>query len=153
MVNYSPNICGQTNSPDRLPYISFRIIRGNLIIDQCISLVGDHFTNSHQLFSWLCIDTVRRKLLLVTLGTYRVNKKIRYLQSYFWLFTIYKTFPENPVGKWMEHNTPAETFQEQRNISKGSPLFLDRMSQTEICVPFLQSQLWYQFQAFAALFP
>ena len=27
---------------------------------------GDHFVNSHNLFSRLCIDLVRRKLMLVT---------------------------------------------------------------------------------------
>ena len=40
----------------------------------------------------------------------------------------------------------------QRNILKGSPVLPDGMFQTEIRVPFLQSRLWYQFQAFAAVF-
>ena len=30
---------------------------------------GNHFVNSHDLFSWLCINMVRRKLMFVTLGT------------------------------------------------------------------------------------
>ena len=38
-----------------------------------------------------------------------------------------------------------KTFREQPNIIKGSPVFPDGMLQTEIRVPFLQSQLWYQF--------
>ena len=36
-------------------------------------LLGDHFINSHNLISWQCMDIVRRKLLLVTIGTWRVN--------------------------------------------------------------------------------
>ena len=47
---------------------------------------------------------------------------------------------------------PTENFREQRNIWKGSPVFPDGMFQKEIRVPFLQSYLWYQFQAFAAVF-
>ena len=31
--------------------------------------VGDYFINSHNLFSLLCFDIVRRNLMLVTLGT------------------------------------------------------------------------------------
>ena len=57
-------------------------------------------------------------------------------------------------GKW--YTTfwvfPTENFREQRNIWKGSPVFPDGMFQKEIRVPFLQSYLWYQFQAFAAVF-
>ena len=34
---------------------------------------GDHFINSHNLSSWLCSDIVRRNLMLVTVGTYRIN--------------------------------------------------------------------------------
>ena len=36
---------------------------------------------------------------------------------------------------------PAESFKEQRNIWKGSPVFADEMFQKEVCVPFVQSQL------------
>ena len=53
----------------------------------------------------------------------------------------------------MDHDfwvLPKENFREQRNIWKGSPVFPDGIFQTEIGVPFLQSHLWYQFQAFAA---
>ena len=35
--------------------------------------VGDQFINSHDLFIWLFIDIVRRKLYLVTLATWRVK--------------------------------------------------------------------------------
>ena len=34
---------------------------------------GDHFINSHNFSSRLCIDIVRRKLMLITLGTWRVE--------------------------------------------------------------------------------
>lgn len=45
---------------------------------------------------------------------------------------------------------PSENFRERRNIWKGGPVsFLDGIFPTEIRVPFLQSRLWYQFQAFA----
>ena len=33
---------------------------------------------------------------------------------------------------------PVENFREQRNVSKGSPVFPDGMFQTEIRVPFVQ---------------
>ena len=55
----------------------------------------------------------------------------------------------------MEHDflgLPAENFREQRNIWKSSPVFADGIFQKEICVPFLQSHLWYQFQALPAVF-
>ena len=55
----------------------------------------------------------------------------------------------------MEHDflgLPAENFRQQRNIWKSSPVFADGIFQTEICVPFLQSHLWYQFQALPAVF-
>ena len=38
------------------------------------------------------------------------------------------------------------------NIWKGSPVFPDGMFQTEMPVPLVKSYLWYQFQAFAAVF-
>ena len=41
---------------------------------------------------------------------------------------------------------PAENSREQRNIWKGSPVFLDGMFQSEIRVPFFQSPHWYQFR-------
>ena len=47
---------------------------------------------------------------------------------------------------------PAENLRWQRNIWKGRLVFADGMLQTEIRLPFLQSHLWYKFQAFAAVF-
>ena len=38
---------------------------------------GDHVINSRNLFSWLCIDIVQGKLMMVTLGTQRVNDLIQ----------------------------------------------------------------------------
>ena len=46
----------------------------NLFKDQSIFLLGDHFINSHNVFLWWCIDIVRGKLRLVTLGTWRVKR-------------------------------------------------------------------------------
>ena len=54
----------------------------------------------------------------------------------------------------MEHNFLVHSsgkFWEQRNIWKGSPVFLDGMLQMEIHVPFPQSYLWDQFKAFEAI--
>ena len=47
---------------------------------------------------------------------------------------------------------PAENFRQQRNIRKGSPVFPDVIFHTEICVPFAQSHVWYQFQALVTVF-
>ena len=38
------------------------------------------------------------------------------------------------------------------NIWKGSPVLPDGMFQTEMRVPMMKSHLWYQFEAFAAVF-
>ena len=38
--------------------------------------LGDHFINSYNLISWHCMDIVRRKLTLVTIGTWRVKRWI-----------------------------------------------------------------------------
>ena len=73
-----------------------------------------------------------------------------------WLFTIDKKFPAHPVGKKMEDDfwvVPAENFWEQGiYIWKSSPVFREGIFQSDIRVPFLQSHLWYQFQAFAVVF-
>ena len=48
---------------------------------------------------------------------------------------------------------PTENFWEQGiYIWKCSPVFREGICQSEIRVPFLQSHLWYQFQAFASFF-
>ena len=58
-----------TTSPNWSLYISF--MDGLREFDKrwkrC--LLGDHFVNSHNLISWHCMDIVRRKLMLVTIGT------------------------------------------------------------------------------------
>ena len=48
------------------------------------------------------------------------------------LLIIYKTFPENPVKKKVEHEVLG------RSSGKSEK---DRMLQTEICVPFHQNHL------------
>ena len=35
---------------------------------------GDYDINSHNLFSWICIDVVRRKLVLITFGTQKIKE-------------------------------------------------------------------------------
>ena len=34
---------------------------------------GDHFINPHNHISWQCLDIIRRKLMLITIGTWRVK--------------------------------------------------------------------------------
>ena len=46
--------------------------RENLIKDQSVSL--DHLINSHNRFSWLCINIIRRKLMLVTRNRGHLDK-------------------------------------------------------------------------------
>ena len=41
----------------------------------------DHFINSHNLFHWLCMDIVRRKLMLITLGLIKHYLKFTYQES------------------------------------------------------------------------
>ena len=36
---------------------------------------GDHFINSRNHISWKCMDIIRRKLMLVTIGTCRVKRE------------------------------------------------------------------------------
>ena len=64
--------------------------------------------------------------------------------------------PHGEIGK-STYNTNfwvvlAENFRAHRNIWKGSPVFPNGMFQTEMRVPMMKSHLWYQFQAFAAVF-
>lgn len=52
----------------------------------------------------------------------------------------------------MEHDfcvVLVENFLVQREVWKGSTVFAVGMFYTEIRGPLLQSQFWYQFQAFA----
>ena len=48
----------------------------NLIKDQS-KAVGVHFINSHNQMSWQCMDIVKRKLILVTIGTWRVKNIVQ----------------------------------------------------------------------------
>ena len=57
-----------TNSPNWSLYISIKNKLRGLDKRSMHFLFSDHFTNSHNLFSWLCIVTVRRQLMFVTLG-------------------------------------------------------------------------------------
>ena len=61
--------CANTHSPDWAPYISSKNWLREFVCRSKPFPSGDHFINSHSIFSWLCIYTVGRKLTLVTLGT------------------------------------------------------------------------------------
>ena len=61
--------CANTHSPDWAPYISSKNWLREFVCRSKPFPSGDHFINSHNIFSWLCIYTVKRKLTLVTLGT------------------------------------------------------------------------------------
>ena len=58
-----------TNSPNWSSYISIKNKLREFDKRSKHFLLGDHFANSHNLFSWLFIDIVRRILMLVTLET------------------------------------------------------------------------------------
>ena len=56
--------------------------------------VNDHFINSHNIISWQGMDIVRRKLMLVTIGTWRVNANFN-------TFTLNSFNEKYPFGKKM----------------------------------------------------
>ena len=56
-----------TNSANWSPYISLKNWK-----DQTHFTFGDHFTTSHNLFPWLCLYILGRKLMLVTLRILKV---------------------------------------------------------------------------------
>ena len=58
-----------TNSPNWSLYISFKNELREFDKRSRHFPLGDHFINSHNLISWHCMDIVRRKLTLVTIGT------------------------------------------------------------------------------------
>ena len=58
-----------TNSPNWSLYISLKNKLREFDKRSKHFLLGDHFINSHNLISWQCMDIVRRKLMLVTIGT------------------------------------------------------------------------------------
>ena len=92
-----------------------------------------------------CFHFPSRNYNVFTLGIVRSQR----------LFTIYKIFREIRLKSKLNATFwvfQTENFREQRNIRKGSPVFPDGIFQREICVPFLQSPLWCQFQAFAVVF-
>ena len=57
-----------TNFPASSPYISLKSYLREFDEKLKHFYFGDHFTNSQNLFSWLWMDIVGRKLMLVTLG-------------------------------------------------------------------------------------
>ena len=57
------------NSPNWSLYISFKNKLREFDKRSRHFPLGDHFINSHNLISWHCMDIVRRKLRLVTIGT------------------------------------------------------------------------------------
>ena len=72
---------------DWSPYISLKITCRweNYFIKRSKHFpFGDHFMTSHNLFSCLSIDIIKRELMLVSIGAYRINywKKQKYLQGY-----------------------------------------------------------------------
>ena len=61
-----------TNSPHWSPYIPLRKCLREFAKRSKYFPSGDHFVNSHNLFSCLCVEIVWRQLTLVTLGLRRV---------------------------------------------------------------------------------
>ena len=59
----------QANSPNCSLYISLKNKLREFEKRLKHFLFGDHLINSHNLISWHCMDIVRRKLMLVTIGT------------------------------------------------------------------------------------
>ena len=84
-------------------------------------------------------------------GLEKIQRSSQNIRTYYILnkFSVGKT--QKVVLRAFQPDFP-ENVWEQQNIWKGSPVFPDGIFQTEIRVPFLQSHLWYQFQAFAAVF-
>ena len=57
------------NSPNWALYISLKNVLREFDKRSRHFLLGDQFINSHNLISWQSLDMVRRKLMLVTIGT------------------------------------------------------------------------------------
>ena len=62
------------NSPNWSPYISLKNKLREFDNRSRLYSFSGHFVNSHNHFSWQHMDIGRRKLMLVTIGTLRVNK-------------------------------------------------------------------------------
>ena len=70
--------------PHLSPDISINVLRAKLREFDKRSKrfpVSDRFINSHNLFKWLCMDIVRRKLMLITLGLIKHYLKFTYQES------------------------------------------------------------------------
>ena len=65
--------------------VKWRHHANGLIKDQKHFPFSDHFFNSHNLFSSLYIDVVKRKLILVTLWTERVTESLNLVDHSQWL--------------------------------------------------------------------
>ena len=75
----SPNIHIQILQTD-LQTFPWRISWENVI-------KGDYYVNSHNLISWECIDIVRRRLMLVTLGTFKKGKQEVWVNEIKWEYS------------------------------------------------------------------
>ena len=67
LIRFNPQY-PHTNSPNWSLYISLRNKLREFGRRSKHFLLGDHFINSHNHFSWYHMDIVRRKLILVTIG-------------------------------------------------------------------------------------
>ena len=65
----SPNIHTQILQTDLSMFPSLKNLLREFDKKSKHFLLGDDFTNSHNLISWQSMDIVRRKLMLVTIGT------------------------------------------------------------------------------------
>ena len=72
-----------TNSPNWSLYILLKNVLREFDKRSRHFLFGDHFNNSHNLISWQCMDIVRRNLMLVTIGTWRVKEQFLRTPKYF----------------------------------------------------------------------
>ena len=81
-----------TNSPDRPPYISLKNLPREFDKRAKHFPFGDHFVYSHNFFSWLYFDIVRRILKLVTSKTSKVNRVAPWLRItlFFSIFPLIK---------------------------------------------------------------
>ena len=108
----------------------------NLLFDGLAYNTSGHFAHCSYFFS-------------PPAGLRKIQRSSQNIRTYYILnkFSVGKT--QKVVLRAFQPDFP-ENFWEQQNIWKGSPVFPDGIFQTEIRVPFLQSHLRYQFQAFAA---
>lgn len=96
--------------------------------------LGDHFINSSNLFSLLCFDVTRRKLMLIILGTERVKGCICIStpprHTSVWGVTWTSRNPRNSLTHYRLYY-PRSQLTEAISIALGSsPLLLTRIAQT-----------------------